>query len=434
MMKSRSILFSVLAFIMALPLSGQELITQEDAVSIALKNNFDILVAGNNSEISKINNTAGNAGMLPTVGATTSDNYSYSNVNQKYSTGSQIISPNAHANSLNAAIALNWTLFDGGKMFVTKNKLNEIEVLGDIQFRDQVQQTVFNVIVAYYEVVREKQQLVSIEEVIKANQTMVKILQTSFNAGLSAKTNLLQSQIDLNVYRENEINQKAVIIAAKRQLNELLSRDPETPFEVADSIPLNYVPDRDAFSKKLFESNTSILLLKKEVDIAQLSLSELKTMMYPKLTFNAGFNYLNSNNTANNLIRNQTYGAQVGGTFSIPIYQAGNASRQINVSKVQLQTVKYDLESVKLQVSSTLQNSLTAYENQMQLLEIEKSNSDLAKENLSITMERLRLGQTTSLELHQAQESYVNSFTRLTNFKYYLKVAETKLKQLMSEL
>jgi outer membrane protein TolC len=67
-------------------------------------------------------------------------------------------------------------------------------------------------------------------------------------------------------------------------------------------------------------------------------------------------------------------------------------------------------------------------------LQIEKSNTALAKENLDISMERLRLGQTTSLELHQAQESYVDSHTRLTNFEYILKVAETKLKQLLSAL
>jgi outer membrane protein TolC len=81
-----------------------------------------------------------------------------------------------------------------------------------------------------------------------------------------------------------------------------------------------------------------------------------------------------------------------------------------------------------------LQNSLTVFDNQLQLLEIEKKNADLAKENLNITMERLRLGQTTSVELHQAQESYVNSLTRLIDFEYYLKVSETKLKQLLSEL
>jgi outer membrane protein len=414
--------------------NAQQRLSQEEAISIALKNNYDILVAKNTSDIDKINNTAGNAGMLPTVAVNSTDIYARTNVDQRYSSGNEIKSSDAHSNAFNSGVALNWTLFDGGKMFVTKNKLNEIQSLGEIQFRDQVLQTQYNVIVAYFDIVREKQQLASIEEVIKANETSVTILQTSFNAGLSPKTNLLLAQIDLNVYRENAITEKVVIIAAKRVLNQLLSRDPETPFEVADSIPLNYVPDREEFIRKIYSSNTSVLILQKEVEIAKLSLQETKTIELPRLSLNANYNYLKSNNSATFLLNNQAFGPQVGGTFTIPIYQAGNAARQIKASKIQLQTVQYDLESVKLQVYSALQNSLTVYDHQLQLLEIERSNAELAKENLTITMERLRLGQTTSLELHQAQESYVNSFTRLTNFEYYLKVSETKLKQLLSEL
>ena len=433
-MKIRILLTVIFAGVLFAVAHGQEKISQEDAVSIALKNNFDILVAKNASDIARINNTAGNAGMVPTVSVTATDNYSSSNVDQTYSTGTPFLSPDVKANAFSSGAFLSWTLFDGGRMFVTKNKLNEIETLGEIQFRDQVQQTVYNVIVAYYDVVREKQQLASIEEVIKANQTMVNILKTSFGAGLSAKTNLLQSEIDLNVYRENAINQLAVITAAKRNLNELLARDPDIPVEVADSITLNYAPDREEFRKKLLSTNTSILILQKEADIARLGMQEMRTLLFPRLTFSAGYNYLYSTSSAGNPGTNQGYGPQVGGTLTIPIFEAGNARRQIRSSQVQLQSAEYSLESMKIQVMNSLLNSLTSYDNQLQLLEIEKSNSELAKENLSITMERLRLGQTTSVELHQAQESYVNSLTRLTNFQYYLKVAETKLKQIMSEL
>jgi outer membrane protein TolC len=49
-------------------------------------------------------------------------------------------------------------------------------------------------------------------------------------------------------------------------------------------------------------------------------------------------------------------------------------------------------------------------------------------------MERLRLGQTTALEVRQAQESFVDSQTRLINLKYNLKLAEAKLKQLIAGL
>jgi len=80
-----------------------------------------------------------------------------------------------------------------------------------------------------------------------------------------------------------------------------------------------------------------------------------------------------------------------------------------------------------------LQNTLKDFENQHKLLEIETENKALAKENFEISLERLRLGQTNSLEVHLAQEQYVLSCTRLVNFQYNLKIAETKLKQLVAE-
>jgi outer membrane protein len=427
------------SFILILILSAtythaQEVLTPDEAVSIALKNSYDILVATNNAEISRINNAPGNAGMLPRVAVSSSDNYSRNTVNQNFSSGETNSYSNAGANSFNAGLELNWTLFDGGKMFITKNKLNEIQTLGEIEFRDQVLQTVFNVIVAYYEVVREKQQLVSINEVISKNESIVTILKTSFGAGLAPKTSLLQAQIDLNVYKENAINQETAIVAAKRILNQLLSRDANTLFEVIDTIPFEKIPGKEELTRKLFESNTNILMSRKQVDIANLGLKEYKTALLPSLQFNTGYNYLKSDNSYGTLQMNKVYGPQIGATLSIPIYQAGNAARQVRTARLQLQSSEYNLESTKIGVNSDLQNTLTIYESQLQLLEIEKNNTELARENLNISIERLRLGQTTTLELHQAQESYVDSQTRLINFEYYLKVAETRLKKLMSGL
>ena len=372
--------------------------------------------------------------MLPEVAVNSSDNYSRNNVDQKFSSGESASYSNSHTNSFNAGVELNWTLFDGGKMFITKNKLSEIQSLGEIEFKDQVLLTVFNVIVAYYEVVREKQQLVSINEVINKNEAIVNILKTSFGAGLAPKTSLLQAQIDLNVYKESAINQETAIVAAKRILNQLLSRDANMQFEVVDTIPFDILPGRDELSGKLFASNTSILMGQKQVDIANLGLKEYKTALLPSLHFNAGYNFLKNDNSSGAILMNQAYGPQIGGTLSIPVYQSGNATRQVKTARLQLESTKYNLESTKLQVNNELQNTLTTYKSQQQLLEIEKSNTELARENLDISIQRLRLGQTTTLELHQAQESYVDSQTRLINFEYFLKVAETRLKKLMSEL
>ena len=435
-MSMKKIILNLSIIIFFIPLTySQKVLTSEDAISIALKYNYDILVARNSATTDSVNNTPGNAGMLPDVTISSAESYSTATkLHQKFSDGSTLSSSNTQSNSLNANIGLSWTLFDGGKMFVTKRKLSEIQELGEIQFRDRVLQTVYDVILAYYDVVRQKQELASINEVITYNLDRVKISQTSFDAGLSPKTNLLQAKIDLNVYQENAINQQSIILAAKRSLNQLLGRNTDVQFEVLDSIPISESLDNRVLSQKLDSSNTSILAYQKQIDVDKLSIKEMNSMLLPKIFFNTGYGLFQSNSPDGNPLVNRTIGPSIGGTVSIPIYQGGNAIRQIKVAKIQLQSDQYNLENVRLKVNQQLQNALTQFENQLNLLKIEKDNAILAKENLEISIQRLRYGQTTSLEVSLAENSFVDSLTRLINFEYNLKVAETKLKQLLARL
>jgi outer membrane protein TolC len=430
----KKIILIFLFFSGFLTVQAQQLLSVQDAINIALKNSYDIQLAANDASINKTNNTKGNAGMLPSVAVNGSENLTSVNSHQELPNKTVTNSPDARTNSLNAGIALNWTLYDGGKMYVTKQKLQEIEALGDIQYKDKVLQTVYNVIVAYYNVVKQKQQLASINEVTNYNRERVKILQTSFDAGNIDKTVLLQAKIDLNVNNENAINQKDVIAVAKKNLNQLLCRDINTEFEVTDAIQTDYLPNAEELRQKLYATNTTLLSLQKQVDIAKLTIKEMNTLRYPKFNFSAGYNFSTNDYTSNTILNSRTFGPQIGGTLSIPLYQGGNAIRQIKVSTIQLKSSQYDLENAKLAADTQLINALTDFEAQKSLLKIEIDNSTLTKENLEISIQRLRLGQTTSLEVRQAQESYQDSFTRLLNFEYNLKVSETKLKQLISAL
>jgi len=430
-MKSFFVLIFLTIFSMV---DAQTVITVDDALTTALKNNYGILVAHNDAAISNANNTLGNAGMLPSVSLNGNSNYSLNNSTQKNSTGTDTKYSGLSTKTIGANAELIWTLFDGGKMFVTKSKLNEIAALGELQFKDMVLQTQYNVISAYFDIVRQKQQLNSINEIISYNTELVKILQTAFNGGSTLKSNLLQAKIDLNVYMENSINQQYIIDAAKKNLNRILGSDIDSAFEVTDSIPLNYSFNKSELILKLDATNTSILSFQKQLEITKLNLKEYTRSRYPRITFNAGYYFSQRSYSAGSILQNNTAGPQFGGTISIPLYQSGDIQRQISIAKLDVESAGYDLESIRLQAKTDLLNAITQFENQQRLLTIEKENNGLTKENLEISLQRMKLGQTTSLEVHLAQENYVQSCTRLINFEYNLKMAETKLRQLLASM
>ncbi|MGC3979132.1 MAG: TolC family protein [Paludibacteraceae bacterium] len=429
----RSLLLT-LSFISASMLCAQQALTLDEAIHIALKNNYGIQVAENAAEVAKANNTSGNAGMLPTVGVIGGANYALNDTYQRYSEGSNKTIFNLSTTNLNAAVQLSWTLFDGGKMFVTKEKLTEIERLGSLEYKNKVLSTTYDVILAYYDVVRQKQQFLSIQEMLNYNNERVKIAETGYNAGSMLKSDMLQAKIDKNITSGNLINQEYVIKAAKKQLNLLLARNPEAELEVVENITMNFTFDKDYIEKKLYENNTDYLMLKKQSDIAKLILKENERAYIPTFDLKGGYYYNQTFNSAGTTLNNRVLGPQVGGTLSIPLYTAGESKRKTTVAKLDILNTQYNLDQLRLKLNVSLQNALQDLENQQKLLQIETENNALTKENLEMSLQRLRYGQATSLEVHQAQEYFVQSSTRLINFKYNLKISETKLKQLIAEL
>lgn len=406
----------------------------QQAIDQALKKNFNILVSRSQADIDKLNNTPGNAGMLPTAALNGSGEVSYNNIHQKLSSGTVNSYSSQLTTTVGANAMLSWTLYDGGKMFVTKNRLSEIEALGELQFNADVLSLMYDVVSAYFNIVRQKEQLNSINEIINYNKQRELIAQTGFNAGTLAKTELLQSQIDLNVSKENAITQKYAISEAQKELNTLLGEDLSNVIEVSDTIPPSIIPDKNEMLLKLESSNADLLALKKQIDIAKLSVKEAQKNGTPKLNFQGGYYFSNTDNSKGGTKNNRSYGLQGGGTLSIPLYTAGETKRKTAVAKSELLIAQYSLDNTRLQINKDFQNACNDFESQQQLMLIEKQNNELAHENMQICLQRLQLGQTTSLEVHQAEESYAQSSTRLTNFKYNLKMAETRLKQMISSL
>lgn len=428
----KRILTSLLLFASLTPmLFAQSYLTLEDAVDAALKNNFDIQISRNASEIAEANNTAGNAGMLPTVSVISSVGVNHTD--DRTDTGGTVTN-SANSNvSGTAYVQLYWTLFDGGKMFVTRQKLRETSSLGDIRFRETVQERMYAVVGAYFDLIRLKQQLRSVQQTIRYNQERVTIAQAGFTAGSLSKPDLLQAKTDLNAVLESAIIQEFALREGKRYLNTLLARDTETPLEVGDSIPNNYQPNRDELISKLNSSNVSLLAFQKQLEINRLALKETNSNYLPRFDLNA--NYLFSGSSLfNNAGSSSALGPHITGNLTIPIYQAGESNRKKRVAELTVESSQADLENVKLQLNLALQNALNDFDNQKALLKIEEENNLMTKEYLEICIQRLRLGQTNSLEVHLAQETFMNSNTRLIDYRFGLKLAETRLRQLVAGL
>src|SRR5204862_2853692 len=150
----RSVLYSAF-FLLACSSHAQKLLTLEDAVSLALKNNYDIQLSRNDSAIAALDYSYRNWLFAPRLNASVSNVWNNNHQNQEFSNGTKR-EGDVTTDNLAGSVTLSWLLFDGGKMFVTRNQAKELVRLGEMTIKEQVVKTLAQVIKYYYIIVRQK--------------------------------------------------------------------------------------------------------------------------------------------------------------------------------------------------------------------------------------------------------------------------------------
>ena len=434
--------FRIICFLIKLiaasPVHAQKVLTIEEAVAAALKNNYDIQLLRNDSSLYALNKSYAKAAFLPRFNATTTVLFNNNNQKQKLADGTERKQNGIRSNNINAAVNMNWTVFDGLKMFATRNKLAEFVQLGNLNIKSQLTNTVSEIIKTYYNIVRQKQQQKAIEEQMGINEERVKQAEKKLNVGLGAKPELLQSKLDLNAQKAARLQQINLIENLKEQLNQLLVFATGTSYDVSDSI----IFDNSLVVGEIFNSaeknNPELQVAKQNISIATLTLKEKKADRYPTVSLNSAYNFSRTNNKAvvNNFtpLFNRNYGFNYGVSVSIPILNNFTVKRQIQAAQLDIdyQKILYNYQKSKIDIA--ISSAWKDYELQKKTLELEEENIKLAKENVYIAVERLRLGISTSLELRETQKSLADGYNRLIAARYNTKVAETELLRLRGDL
>jgi len=430
----RLIFSSILLLLFSSTIYAQDRLSLQDAIGIALKNNYSILISENNYEVTKNNNSAGNAGMMPSVGAVAATGQTINNLKLIRADGTETDKNSASTTTTTAGIVLNWTLFNGARMFATKERLAELEAKGDVTFKLQIETTVQQIITGYFNVTQQQKLLDAININISIDSERVVIAQTKLEVGSGSRLDLLQAKVDLNEQISARMTQQALLQDSKDQLNYLLSRKPTDALLLSDSIVITYHPSPDSLYKTVPENNYTIRSAIYDQRISAISLREAQSFRSPEIDFTAGYNYSRVNSQAGLLLLNQNLGFNYGFNFSWNLFNGFNTSRQIKNARINYENSKFTLSDVKLQVNTELEKAIRNFTNNLAILQLEQENILLASENLNIALERYRSGLSIALELQQAQKSFQDGDTRLVQAQYNAKLSETELLRLNGEL
>jgi outer membrane protein len=426
-------------FLIIFPLSSiaqndDGLLTMREAIDIAIQNNFNLKIARNNEEIAVLENNWGNAGRLPTVSGGGGYSISSNNLRQKLTNGTIIERNGATFQNENANVSAQWRLYNGGRVLAAKDRLEEQEKISQLQFRQQANQVVYEVITAYLNVLRFEKQRETTLEAIKLFEERMVLAENRFNIGVAAKSDYLQAAADLNAQKSLVIQIENNLAISKALLNNRLARSPEEPFTVSFELSEVSLPPMAAMAADIDTLNPELLINKSQSVVLMNQYREINALRLPTVNLNTGANFNNNINSAGFTLQNTTYGPNAGISLAIPIFQGGVVKQQMRVNKVLQNTQIIGYSLIKNDLLTSLNNAYVTYQNAKRTNELELSNLEVIRENTQIAMERFKKASITTVEFRQTQLDLIESQTRVINSVYLMKQAEADILLIMGRL
>lgn len=407
-------------------------LTMEGAVKLALENNFSIKIARNESSIEANNLSVGNAGFLPSLDLTGRINKSSQNVQQEFLDGRIVDRDGASTSAYESSLGLNWTVFDGFKMFINYDRLADLKDIGKLKLKSQVENTIRDVINSYLDILRQELALEVASDNLIISRKRYQFIEDKFEVGTASKIDLLQAGVDLNTDISDSLDQQISYDNMKIELNRLLNRALNTDFVLNGEIEIENDYTINEVDK--VGSNVDVMIAQRLIQINKYDIDALRSEFYPRISLYGNYNYSRQESEAGFLLKNTSNGINYGINLSFNLFNGMNSSRQIENAQVNVEIADYMMRELHQAVASAITRSLNGYTKFKELTRFEEQNVKAAFENMTLAQESLNLGLMSSLEFRETQRRLANAKLRLITSEYNAKINEIELLRLTGNL
>ena len=391
MKKMKLLTLSLTAFL-AVNLNALSL---DEAVSIALKNNFEIQGKNYDYLESLENINSVNSNNLPKLDAV----YGFTNTDK----------PNIgyESDEAVASIALSYNLFNGFKDISLKESSKYLSLSSQHGLNATKQDIVLNTKTAYINYLDKKNALETYNSAYILFQEQYEDSKHRYEQGLIAKNDLLQVQVNMSNAKQNVVKAQGDLKVAKHKLSNILG---------GMDLSKEKIEDLDEKSLQSFTYNEELLENRSEIQALLLNLKSIKELekstnsgYYPKIDATVSHNkYFDElSKKVEDKQENQNI-AKINATWNL--YNGGYDSSQNAIYKTKYLSATSLLNKTKLDIKLQYENA--------------KSNLQVSSENL----------ETSKLALLQAQENYaivknrflegISTSTDLTDANYLLTQAK----------
>lgn len=431
-----SILFVIVFYINA---QAQQELRLEVALAEALANNHNVRIAKNSAEIASNADNPGNAGLLPTLSGTAGYQYAENNttlefLSQDPSQPNRTINVDGAVSTVkNAALNLNYTLFDGLANIYTKNQLELSSDQAALQLRQEMEQTVAELSQAYVNAFLAAQEVSVAKQAVDRSMTRYERAKENFELGVVNRVEALAAEVDLNTdslsLQSAQLNYRNSV----RNLFFIMGREEHQ--DVALFMPK--LPDMQEYSVLKEEASAYNTLLQSsglQLELAQINYRLTASAYAPRLVASGSYNWTRTENDAGLLAFQENTGFTGGVTLNVGLFNGFQRSIARQNAALSIKNARLQLEQSQLQTQNALASAWDAYQNALLQTQVLNRNVQTSTLNYERSMELFQQGQLNAVQIRDAQLALQQAEISLLRQQLQAFLAKVELQRLSGRL
>ena len=419
--------FKIFIVILSFSLSnGQDKLTVNDAVKLALENNLDIKISENQNEILKNNASFLNSGYLPRVSSRVGFNKSNQNI--------EIETPNNLSGKLDnmksensfSNVSIEYILFDNNGRKFNYKKSKELSNRSGLEVKEVIENTLLQLYTVFYEVCRLSEEKDIVKSSLEISKSRLERNKIRFDFGQSTKLELLNAEVDVNTDSIRYLNAVKNLSNAKRDLNLVMNVDLNSDYILDKEIVYNSAENIINFYDNASKNNTKLKIYAKSVEISDFELKSIRSTYLPTVGLNGSYDWNESINDNPYAFFNKNIYDGISGGINLrwDIFNQGKRITANKNAKVMLENSKIEKEKAFLIFQKELNNSYETYNNNLFILEVQEQSLNTSNNNFLRNQEKYDIGIVSSIEFRNAQLNLLNAKLSRNTARYEAKLSE----------
>jgi outer membrane protein len=414
------LLTTLFLFIPLLGYAQTQTLTIEQAIQIALENNYQLKQAENNMNLADTRVRSAQANFLPSLSA---------GLNGSRNVGRQFVQEDLSFEDrttygMGGSVNANVTIFDGFNNIATLRQSQADRASQELNVERLREGIIFDTASRYLEVVLNQELLKIAESSLEASQSQLEQVTAQVEVGSRPTVDQYNQEAVVASDELTVIQRENALESSKARLVRIMQDDSIT--EVQTSMPapedLALMPvdlNLQDLVQDALQTRSDLKAQEYSIESNQQSYRIARGQHLPTITASAGIN-----GSYSDQLRDQVTGEKVsfgdqffdqnvrrslGFSVSIPIFNRWNTRTNIESARVQLRNSELEMDNVRFQVTEEVRQAYNDYMSIVKELESSEKALIAAERAYETEQQRYEVGSSTLIELNQANANYVQA-------------------------